>query len=276
MPKIAALTRAWAGTILGALVLSGVVVDRAWAADDGPICANRPGKGTPTCTVGPGRVQVEVGAYDVSTSDTNAASTNTYAVGAFQVRLGLTESAEIQASLTPYTLIRQTDKTTGIRTRTYGVGDVTIGVRQSIALTNTVSVAIQPFVTAPTGRTGIGSGGWQGGVVLPLAISLNSTTGFGIAPEVDYRLNKAGNGRHVAYTALVGINHAFGEVTLGAELWGSYDDDPSGATTQASADFTAAWIPKRLQHTQFDFGVNKGLNHNTPDLETYVGVSQKF
>jgi hypothetical protein len=67
-----------------------------------------------------------------------------------------------------------------------------------------------------------------------------------------------------------------GEASLGLELWGARDEDPAGATSQASLDVSAAWTPRNAPDLQWDGGLNAGLNHDTPDVEIYLGVSRRF
>ena len=52
--------------------------------------------------------------------------------------------------------------------------------------------------------------------------------------------------------------------------------DPTGATAQYSFDLDGAWQPAGNSNLQLDGGVNFGLNHNTPDTQFYLGVSQRF
>ena len=67
---------------------------------------------------------------------------------------------------------------------------------------------------------------------------------------------------------------AFGNVTLGAEVWSAQNLDPAGTVSQYSADVDAAWLIGK--DTQLDAGANMGLNRATPDLEIYFGISERF
>ena len=64
------------------------------------------------------------------------------------------------------------------------------------------------------------------------------------------------------------------QLSLTAELWGSWDWDPAGTTRQYSADGAVAYLLSNS--IQLDAGANFGLNRNTPDVELYAGVSKRF
>ena len=50
--------------------------------------------------------------------------------------------------------------------------------------------------------------------------------------------------------------------------------DPSGHRRQRSLDLGAAWLLTR--NLQLDGGVNLGLDRQTPDVQGYAGISQRF
>ena len=52
------------------------------------------------------------------------------------------------------------------------------------------------------------------------------------------------------------------------------DLDHGGHSTQAIGGAYLAWQPNG--RVQLDFGAQAGLNHATPDLELYFGLSRKF
>jgi Putative MetA-pathway of phenol degradation len=45
-------------------------------------------------------------------------------------------------------------------------------------------------------------------------------------------------------------------------------------TAQYSIDTALAWTAR--QNLQFDIGANFGLNRETPAIQLYVGISQRF
>ena len=139
-----------------------------------------------------------------------------------------------------------------------------------------VSVAVQPFVSAPVGKVGTGAGAWQGGVAAPISIALPRGFGLGLTPQVAAVRNQSHDGAHLNWTGVAGLSHAVGPISLGTELYVNYDDDPTGGTTRASFDISAAWVPSGSKDLQLDIGLNAGLNRHTPDYEIYAGVARRF
>ncbi len=239
-------------------------------------CPDRPGKGSPSCIVDVGVLQAELGAVDASFRRSGPGSTDTYSVGDMQVRFGLTPMMEGQILWTPYTQIR--DRFKGQTTRTEGVGDLTFVLRRSLKNPDGsgFSVALQPFVSAPTGKSGIGAGGWQGGLIAPVSVPLGGDLSLGLAPEIDVLADSDGHGTHWGWAGAAGLSKPVGPVTLGLELWAAVDDDPAERVTQASIDLTIAWAPAGHENLQFDAGLYGGLTKETPDLAVGIGLSRRF
>lgn len=257
--------------ILAVLALAG-----AAHAQERDFCADRPGKGSPPCVLDKGRFQVEASAADALFSRGGGVSVDDVSYGALELRLGLTDIVEGQLTWTPRQWVRTKDQ--GVTSTVSGAGDLGLALRWSLKNPDGegLSVALQPFVTAPTGANGISAEVWQGGVIAPISIPISEVWSLSLAPEIDARANASGSGRHAAYALAAGVGRAVGPVNLGAELWVDVDDDPSGRATKASFDLTAAWTPAALKDIQLDAGAYLGLNRKTPDLELVVGVAHRF
>ncbi len=250
----------------------------AGAAELRDLCPDRPGNATPPCIVNAGHVQVETAAFDWSRDRRDGVARDDFGFAATEVRFGLAERTEVSLAWSPFNSHILTDRRTGYREHTTGTGDLTFALRRSLANPDGkgLSLAVQPFVTAPTGSNGFGNDGWSGGVLLPFAAELPGGFGLGATPEIDWSVDAADGGHHATWTGVVSLSHAVGGVQAGVELWVSRDDDPAGATTQATADMTLAWTPPKAPNLQFDAGLNAGLNSATPQLELYAGISRRF
>lgn len=262
-------------TALAALPATPVLAQTAAERD---FCAARPGKGTPTCILDPGRWQLELGLVDFARQTDAQSRTTNWAAGDVLIRRGVTPTTEIQFGWTAYNRQSVRDRTSGATDAEDGISDLSFGVAHSLANPDGsgVSVAVAAYVTAPTGSRAFRADGVEGGVILPVSLPLNDDWDLSLSPEIDVVSDSDGDGRHAAYALAVGVGRSVGDWALGAELWASRDEDPLVPTTQATFDLTAVWSPPFLSDAQLDFGLNLGLNDDSPDVEFGFGVARRF
>lgn len=262
------------GAALLIVVMAGVGRAAA-AADDPPICAARPGKSTPPCTVPAGHFQLETGLADWSLQKGQGERDTSLVIGETTFKYGLDDRSDIEVDVTPWQRI--TARLGGIRQRASGVGDVTLAYkRQLTAPGGSFQVAIMPFVKAPTARRSLGNGEWEAGVLVPIGFSIaDSPFSVGLTPEVDWVADGDGHGHHAAMAQVASIGlQASDKLSLSADLWGQWDWDPAGTTRQETADASVAYLVS--DSLQLDGGANIGLNRQSPDVELYAGVSKRF
>lgn len=170
------------------------------------------------------------------------------------------------------------DRTTGARARTTGVGDLSLRAKWNLMGDDggALGIALVPYLKLPIARSGIGNGAVEGGVLAPISVNLPARFSLSLDPEVDLLKNSTDAGRHVNIVNLIGLSHPLGPVTLATEALSDVNFDPAGSVTQYSADFGVSWIPGKAPNLQLDGGVNLGLNHVTPGVQAYVGVSRRF
>jgi len=249
------------------------------SADLRTLCADRPTKSNGPCTVDAGHWQIESDAYNVTFQTMGGATTRTELFTNPTVKLGLTNTLDVEANIAPYEQVTTHDSVTGATSLAGGLGDLFLRAKWNLAGDDggKVSVALFPFVKIPTARRTIGNGAVEAGLLAPIAFTLSSAWTLTIDPEVDALANAVGGGRHANLTSPLSLSYAASKtVTLFAELWGDVDFDPAGTVTQASCDLAAAWIPAKAPNFQLDGGVNLGLNRATPQAQIYLGVTRRF
>jgi hypothetical protein len=258
----------------GALLFAAWLASSTTAIAD-PICADRPGKANPTCTVPAGSWQIETGLVDWDTDRAAGIRTEDLALGQTAFKFGLTSRSHLELDITPFT--QTSIHGAGISDRVSGFGD--LGVAFKARLTGKaapVQVALYPFVKIPTASHALDNGKVEGGTALLVDGSIPGTSlGWNIAPEVDVSANADGSGYHIGTTHALSIGVPLSSrLSVSGEIWGSWDFDPTGSAEQYSADAAAALLVSN--DVQLDAGMNLGLNRNTPDLELYSGFAVRF
>ena len=264
--------RGWAICCAVALFGRGAA---AHAADEQPICADRPGKATSACTVPKGHWQVETGLADWTLHKADGERDTSLVLGDTTIKYGLTSRSDIEIGVTPWKRI--TSSGLGFRERASGFGDLNVMYKQALTGADSpVQVVAMPYVKVPTAKRSLGNGKWDGGLVVPIGYALPRTPfSIGLAPEVDWVADADGHGHHAGMVQVATLGWAAtGKLSLSAEIWGQWDWDPSGTTRQYSADGAVAYLANN--NLQLDAGANFGLNRNTPDVELYTGVSVRF
>jgi hypothetical protein len=260
-----------AGALLIGLTLAA---SRAVAADTQPICADRPGKANPTCTVLAGMVQIETGLADWTHDRSDGVTTDALSFGSTAFKYGLSERWNIELDVSPYNSLR----THGgpLSESDSGFGDLIVRSKYRLTTGDGVQVAINPAVKIPTAARPIGNRRWEAGIAVPIDYSIpKSPFSVTLGPELDWLADSAGNGHHMAVAQVIGIGwQASPMLNLSGELWGQWDWDPAGTQRQVTADAAAAYLVN--DDLQLDAGANFGLNRDTPDLELYTGFSVRF
>jgi len=259
-------------------LLLALTTTPAWAQDR-DFCADRPGRGTPACTLDPGRWQAEIGIGDWTLDRQEDSRSDNVLMGDLLMRLGLTEHVEGQLGWTAYGHLRTRDRMTGAIEKQGGIGDLSLGFRANLMNPDGsgTSIAIQPVISLPVGGEAIGAGTWGASLLVPFSFSLSDTLQLSFTPEIAAEPDEDRHGRHLAYGGVAGLGLSLlPDVDAGIELSGFRDDDPGDHSTQWFLDLSAAWRPAEADDVQFDIGTSLGLDRDAPDVQLYAGVAKRF
>jgi hypothetical protein len=252
-----------------------VASSAASAAEDQPICPDRPSKSTGPCTVPQGRWQIETGVVDWTRDRSSGVTTDTTIWANSAIKYGIGPNTDIELWLTPL----ETANIHGdaVDAHHSSLGDTLLRVKYEITRDDaSVQVALDPFVKIPTANHQLGNGKVEGGLLVPVQIAIGkSPFTVSLGPELDWLADQDGRGHHAAMIQLVNLGwQATKKLTVTTEIWGQWDFDPSGTGQQRSWDASVAYLVAK--DFQLDAGANVGLNRQTPDLELYTGVSVRF
>ena len=258
--------------MVAALVV-GVPADAQERRD---LCPDRPGLGTPACTVDEGDIVFELGIGDWTRDRNGSVRTDAIVAGDALLRVGLTSSLEAQIGWTAVGRVRERDRALGTVATQTGVGDVTIALRQNLRNPDGsgFSVAAMPYVMLPVGGQAIGAGDWGAGLLLPASVELGSVS-LGLTPQVAAATDGDGKGLHLAYGASAGVGFDVTDnLSMAVELAAVRDRDPAGHVTELLGGISAGW--QVGDDSQWDIGANIGLNQDSPDMQLYLGFVQRF
>lgn len=245
------------------------------AADLPLICPDRPGKGTGTCTVAAGHIQIETGLVDRTRDRSAGVRTDVAAIGSSLIKYGIGGRLDIEVGLSPLVVTRT--RGAGAHERVSGFGDIVVRTKYRMTADDAaVAVALDPFAKVPTAKRRLGNGKVEAGLTVPVSVPIGETgLTLSSSPEIDWRANGDGDGHHPAMIQVASIGVAASRrMTVSVELWRQWDWDPAGTIRQASADASVAYA---IRHdVQVDAGVNIGLNRQTPDTQIYGGIAKRF
>jgi hypothetical protein len=256
------------------LVLHFALIATPALAQDGDFCADRPGLGTPACTIGTGQAMVELGLLGWDHSADPAEIDDDLTYGDLLVRVGLDDRTELQVGLGGYGSARSRDRPGGATSHVSGLGDVSIGLRRSLSGPGG-PIALQAFVTLPTGHSGIGAGDWGAGLLLPMGYQLPMGFELDLTPELDAAVNVSGSGRHLAWGGVAGLAHGLGpDLSLAAEIGVWRDQDPAGHATDVRSALSLAWQVGK--DWQLDAEGDVGLTAAAPRHSLMLGLARRF
>jgi len=238
-------------------------------------CPDRPGLGTPPCTIDPGHGAVEVGLVDWTLERAPGSRTDTFVFGDTLVRYGLTSNTELQLAWTSFGTQRQRDS--GGVSRSSGTGDVRIALRRNLLHPDGsgLSIAAMPYVGLPTGGRTIGAGTWRAGALIPVTYQLPHGFQLDFTGRVEAEPNESRRGRHLAYGGIVGVDMPIAKAVTGTfELSVQRSLDPGGHSTPVVGAFSLAWLAR--PSLQLDVGANRGISGGAPAWELYAGIAKRF
>lgn len=267
--------RQWASVRYGLALVAAMAASPAPAERE--FCPERPGVGTPPCTMEPGKVSVELSLADRTWDREPDAHSDAVLAGDVLFRLGIADHAEVRIAWTPYGFGREHDLTTGEIERTSGVGDMVVGIKRNIVDPEgkRFSVALLGSVNVPTGRYLIGEGDWGASLSIPFSLPVVDGVSLGLTPEFDAAVDEDRHGRHPAYGMMGGFTiQPVEKLAIAVEMGAMRDEDPEEAATEWLAALSFGLMLD--DDTQIDAATEIGLNHAAPDSRLYIGISRRF
>jgi len=224
-----------------------------------------------------GHTLLEMDFATVDFSQDGRSRSRNLSVADFNLKFGLTNNSDLQIGFNPWVQVLSEDLASGATQTQGGQGDLVIRLKVNLwgddgGKTN---FGLMPFVKIPTAASGIGNGATEGGLILPLGLTLGAGFDLGTMIELDANKNGSDGGTHGEGVFSASLGHALiGNLSFYLEYWGLVTAEP-GANGQQSIDagLTYGVGPDTL----FDLGINVALlDAGNQDLNPFIGVSRRF
>jgi hypothetical protein len=238
------------------------------------LSTDRPDQTESPYTVDAGHWQIEFDFANYTYDSDAGVRTRTLNVAPVNVKLGLTNTTDLQFIYDSYT--RERVRTAGVTTTTDDWGDLTLRLKQNLWGNDggDTALAVMPFIKLPLKTGDAGNDLVEGGIIIPLAVSLPAGWGMGLMTEIDWLADATGNGRHVEWLNTITFSHDITERLGGYVEFVSVHSEESGAEWVAQADIGLTYAIS--DDIQLDGGCNFGVTDAAPDVQPFIGLTLRY
>ncbi|MFO6445923.1 transporter [Erythrobacter sp. NE805] len=230
-------------------------------------------------TIDPGHLQVETTlfGYTRSRRDASGTVTDSYELGTTNLRIGLTESVELDLVWQPYGIL---DPRGGGATR-HGIGSAELRAKVNLwgndgpAAPGDTALALLPYVTLPTDRdNGVGERQVGFGLIVPLAVELGGGFGLGLNAAADFTRERSADPYDAAILTSASLGYEWTDRlgTYAEVVWEFSRGGGEGDAVTLDTGFTYALG----KDWQLDAGVNIGVTRGADPVAPFVGLSARF
>lgn len=236
---------------------------------------DRPDKTESPYTVDAGHYQMELSFIDFTHDENNPddSTINNLSVAPINLKAGLCNTVDLQLVMNPY--IRERTKTNGDTEKKSGFGDIVTRLKVNLWGNDggPTALAIMPFIKFPTNTDGLGNDFREGGVIIPLAVSLPGDWGMGLMTEFDFSRNEAKE-FYTKFINTITFGHAIvGDLSGYVEFFSKFNDEDD---TPWIGTFDTGLTYAMTPDIQFDAGINIGVTESADDLNPFCGVSVRY
>lgn len=245
------------------------------------LSTDRPDKTESPNTVDAGHFQIEMDLVNWTHDHSNVAGqedkVDSIAYAPINLKAGLCNRADLQLVLSPYTREVSRDITANSPSVVKrGFGDVVTRLKVNFWGNEggTTAFAAMPYLKIPTNHDQLGNQAVEGGLILPLGVSLPGGWEMGLMTQFDYVRNASNDGYHNEYVNSVTLSHdIFGKLGGYVEFW-SLVSAETGSDWEGSFDMGLTY--GITDNIQLDGGVNVGVTESADDLQPFLGISLRF
>lgn len=241
---------------------------------------DRPDRTESAYTVDAGHFQVEMDLISYGQERYNPERSRTdvevFSAGLINLKVGLLNQVDWQWVIPTYTRERTRDRQNRTTTTREGFGNLISRLKINCWGNDggSTAFAVMPFVSLPTSQHQLGNGSVEGGVILPLAVSLPWGWNMGLMSELDLLRDSSGSGYHVDVVQSLTFSHAIiGKLSGYLEVFTAISTERDSGW---EGTFDLGLTYALTEDIQLDAGVNLGFTRAAQDLNPFLGLSIRF
>lgn len=240
---------------------------------------DRPDQTESPYTVDAGHFQIEWNVFGYTHDQTKGERVDNFQYLAPNFKMGLTDRIDLQFVFDGYQVQRERSRDdSGVifRETRQGAGDFTSRLKINVFGNDDgkVALAVMPVIKFPTNQDHLGNGSVEGGLIVPVSVSLPHGFDMGFMTEVDVLRDRGDDHYHTEFLNTITFGH-----DLIGKLGGYLEFAATVNTENASA--WAGQVDVGLtygvtENLQLDIGTNIGVTRAADDVQPFVGLSVRF
>ena len=224
-------------------------------------------------TLDAGHVQVEVDVIDADWDRRQMRTERRIDVLGFNARVGLTDQVDLQLHWVPFRAARyEVNESTMADGK--GIGDTRLRLALNLWGNHggISAAAIMPFIRLPTATGGVGTGAFEGGVVVPLTIEIPAGFELRGVVQAEFADDRGGTtGVHPRFAVTAGIGReVLGPVTAAVE-WTYHADVQNNVV--AEYEVSALGTVAIARDLQLDVGASVGVPDTSARIHPYLRMT---
>lgn len=241
---------------------------------------DRPDKTESAYTVDAGHYQIEMDVFSYALDRYNGIPgdhrSEALAIAPMNLKVGLLNNVDLQVVVQPYVSLREHNVAARTVDKNRGFGDVIPRLKINLWGNDggSTALAVMPYVKLPTNTDHVGNNSVEGGLIVPLAVSLPQEWNLGLMTQLDIMRDASGGGHHPEFVNTITLSHAIvGELSGFVEFYSSVSTE-SGSEWVGTFDCGLTYM--LTEDIQLDAGVYVGLTRSADDINPFLGLSWRF
>ncbi|MBY0512878.1 MAG: transporter [Gemmataceae bacterium] len=192
------------------------------------------------------------------------------------VRVGLTNNAEVQVFLRPFQRLTTPAGFGQPAANAFGFGDMRVLFKENLWGNEggPTAFALTQYLDIPAGRPDLSTGAVEGGATGTLLFRFPGKTYLGMETGLEWRKDIFAGRYHVEVPASISLAYSFTkELSAKAEFASQFSAEPGAQWVGVVA---LAVLYGLSDDVQFDIGINIGVTPAANDWNPYIGLAKRF